>query len=100
MVRSVAPPGLNIFHTVGGRTASTQRVALGAEADGRLTAIVHTSLSRTGKVGGLAEQITEVSNNGYAAPNIHLSQRVVKLDLLSNTFMRAPGESIGSFALE
>jgi xanthine dehydrogenase YagR molybdenum-binding subunit len=89
-----------VYHTVGGRTASTQRVALGAQADGRLTAIVHTSVSRTGRVGGLPEQITEVSNNGYAAPNIYLSQRVVKLDLLSNTFMRAPGESIGSFALE
>jgi xanthine dehydrogenase YagR molybdenum-binding subunit len=89
-----------VYHTVGGRTASTQRVALGAEADGRLTAIVHTSVSRTGRVGGLPEQITEVSHHAYAAPNIHLRQRVVKLDLLSNTFMRAPGESIGSFALE
>jgi xanthine dehydrogenase YagR molybdenum-binding subunit len=89
-----------VYHTVGGRTASTQRVALGAKTDGRLTAIVHTSLSRTGNVGGLPEQITEVSHHAYAAPNIHLSQRVVKLDLLSNTFMRAPGESIGSFSLE
>jgi xanthine dehydrogenase YagR molybdenum-binding subunit len=36
----------------------------------------------------------------YAAPHIHLRQNVVKLDLLSNTFMRAPGEAIGNFALE
>ncbi|MGH3306461.1 MAG: xanthine dehydrogenase family protein molybdopterin-binding subunit [Nocardioides sp.] len=89
-----------VYHTVGGRTASRQRVALGAETDGRLTALVHTSVSRTGRVGGLAEQITEVSHHLYAAPNMQLRQHVVPLDLLSNTFMRAPGESIGNFALE
>ena len=89
-----------VYHTVGGRTASTQRVALGADADGRLTALIHTSLSRTGRVGGFPEQITEVSHHLYAAPNIQLSQERMQLDLLSNTFMRAPGESIGNFALE
>lgn len=89
-----------VYHTVGGRTVSKQRVALGAEPDGRLTALIHTSVSRTGRVGGMSEQITEVSHDLYAAPNISLHQRSVPLDLVSNTFMRAPGESIGNFALE
>ena len=96
----LALPREGVYHTVGGRTASIQRVALGAEADGRLTAIVHTSVSRTGRVGGMSEQITEVSHQLYAAPNIHSRQNGVQLDLLSNTFMRAPGEAIGNFALE
>ncbi|MEV0166445.1 xanthine dehydrogenase family protein molybdopterin-binding subunit [Nonomuraea fuscirosea] len=90
----------SVYHTVGGRTASTQRVALGAEADGRLTALIHTSVSRTGRTGGSGEQITAGSRHLYAAPNIHLQQNVVQLDLLANTFMRAPGESIGTFAME
>jgi xanthine dehydrogenase YagR molybdenum-binding subunit len=89
-----------VYHTVGGRTASTQRVALGADAQGRLTALIHTSVSRTARVGGLPEQITAVSRHLYAAPNIYLRQHLIQLDLLSNTFMRAPGESIGTFALE
>jgi xanthine dehydrogenase YagR molybdenum-binding subunit len=89
-----------VYHTVGGRTASTQRVALGAGTDGRLASIVHTSVSRTGYVGGMPERITEVSHEMYAAPNIHLQQSSMKLDLVSNTFMRAPGEAIGSFGLE
>ena len=89
-----------VYHTVGGRTASTQRVALGADEHGRLTALIHTSLSRTARVGGLPEPITAVSRHQYAAPNIYLRQHVIQLDLLSNTFMRAPGESIGTFALE
>jgi xanthine dehydrogenase YagR molybdenum-binding subunit len=48
----------------------------------------------------MPEQITGISRHLYAAPNIHLRQHVIQLDLLSNTFMRAPGESIGTFALE
>ena len=89
-----------VYHTVGGRTPSTQRVALGADAQGRLTAIVHTSVSRIARVGGLPEQVTTATHHLYAAPNIHLSHEVVELDLLTNTFMRAPGEAIGTFALE
>ncbi|MFC5824961.1 xanthine dehydrogenase family protein molybdopterin-binding subunit [Nonomuraea insulae] len=90
----------SVYHTVGGRTPSTQRVALGADAEGRLSALIHTSVSRTGRVGGMPENITGGSRHLYAAPNIHLRQSTVQLDLLSNTFMRAPGESIGTFALE
>ncbi|TDD38789.1 xanthine dehydrogenase family protein molybdopterin-binding subunit, partial [Nonomuraea terrae] len=86
-----------VYHTVGGRTPSTQRVALGAGRDGRLTALIHTSVARSG---GMPEQITSASHHLYAAQNIHLRQSLVRLDLLPPTAMRAPGESIGTFALE
>ncbi|MBF8189259.1 xanthine dehydrogenase family protein molybdopterin-binding subunit [Nonomuraea sp. K274] len=89
-----------VYHTVGGRTPSIQRVALGASADGRLTALIHTSVARTGRVGGNPEQITSASKHLYDSPNIHLAQSIVPLDLLPNTSMRAPGDSIGTFALE
>ncbi|XVV00483.1 xanthine dehydrogenase family protein molybdopterin-binding subunit [Actinosynnema sp. CA-248983] len=89
-----------VYRTVGGRTPSIQRVALGATGDGELTALVHTSTSRIGRVGGLPEQITEVTRHLYAAENMLLGQHLVQLDLLSNTFMRAPGAAIGTFALE
>ncbi|MFC4013281.1 xanthine dehydrogenase family protein molybdopterin-binding subunit [Nonomuraea purpurea] len=89
-----------VYHTVGGRTPSTQRVALGARADGTMTALIHTSVSRIGRVGGGPESITAASRHLYAAENIHLRQNIVELDLLPNTFMRAPGESIGTFGLE
>ena len=89
-----------VYRTVGGRTPSIQRVALGATRDGRLTALVHTSTSRIGRVGGIPEQITEQSRHSYAADTILTRQHLVQLDLLSNAFMRAPGAAIGSFALE
>jgi xanthine dehydrogenase YagR molybdenum-binding subunit len=89
-----------VYHTVGGRTPSTQRVALGADEDGRMTALIHTSVARTGRTGGGPEQITAASGHLYDAQNIRLRQSLVQLDLLANTYMRAPGESIGTFALE
>lgn len=90
----------SVYRTVGGRAPSTQRVALGAERDGKLISLIHTSVTRLGHVGGAGEQIVSMSNHAYDAANIHTQQHTVTLDVLSNTSMRAPGESIGSFALE
>jgi xanthine dehydrogenase YagR molybdenum-binding subunit len=89
-----------VYRTVGGRTPSIQRVALGADRDGKLTSLVHTSVTRTGKVGGPFEQVTSASQHLYASEHILARHDLVQLDLLSNTFMRAPGEAIGTFALE
>lgn len=89
-----------VYRTVGGRTPSTQRVALGADRDGQLTALIHTSVAQVSHVGGMAEQIVSQSRHLYDAENILVRQHQVTLDALANTSMRAPGESIGSFALE
>jgi xanthine dehydrogenase YagR molybdenum-binding subunit len=89
-----------VYRTVGGRTPSTQRVALGATADGRLTALIHTSVTQLGRTGGHPEQVVSQSRHLYAAENMLVEQRQVELDALANTSMRAPGESIGTYALE
>ncbi|TDV53878.1 xanthine dehydrogenase family protein molybdopterin-binding subunit [Actinophytocola oryzae] len=89
-----------VYRTVGGRTPSAQRVALGAGHDGRLTALIHTSVTQLGRVGGVEEQVVSQSRHLYDAENILVQQSQVTLDALSTTSMRAPGESIGSFALE
>jgi xanthine dehydrogenase YagR molybdenum-binding subunit len=89
-----------VYRTVGGRTPSTQRVALGSTTDGRLTSIVHTSVTQLGHVGGMEEQVVSSSRHLYAAENMLLRQHQVKLDVIANTSMRAPGESIGTYALE
>jgi xanthine dehydrogenase YagR molybdenum-binding subunit len=89
-----------VYRTVGGRSATAQRVALGAAADGRLTSLIHTSVARVGRVGGTPEQVTYQSRHLYDAQNILLQQNLVELDLIPNTFMRAPGEAVGTFAVE
>jgi xanthine dehydrogenase YagR molybdenum-binding subunit len=89
-----------VFRVVGGRTVSEQRVALGAGKDGKLTALLHTGLTATTTSGRYAEQCTFPARHLYGAPDLFIGQKIVYLDTVANTWMRAPGESIGTFALE
>jgi xanthine dehydrogenase YagR molybdenum-binding subunit len=88
------------FRMVGGRTISEQHVALGANRDGKLTALIHSGLTATTLSGRYAEQCTFPPRHLYAASNLGIGQKIVYLDTVANTWMRAPGESIGTFALE
>jgi xanthine dehydrogenase YagR molybdenum-binding subunit len=49
---------------------------------------------------GLAEQFTFPARHMYATETLKTDQQVVDMDMLANSFMRAPGESVGTFALE
>ncbi|HEY2383072.1 MAG TPA: xanthine dehydrogenase family protein molybdopterin-binding subunit [Terriglobia bacterium] len=89
-----------VFRMVGGRTLAEQQVGLGARKDGKLTALIHTGLTATTLSGRYAEQCTFPPRILYASPNFYIGQKVVYLDTVTNTWMRAPGESIGTFALE
>jgi len=89
-----------VFRIVGGRTIAEQRVALGATEDGHLKAIVHTGLTVTPTHARYAEQCTFPTRHLYDAESFHIEQRVVNLNMVANTWMRAPGESIGTFAME
>lgn len=89
-----------VFRLVGGRTPSEQRVALAADASGSLSALIHTGVTATSSTNDYPEQFSFPVRHLYAADNLLIGQRVVRLDTTPNTYMRAPGESIGSFALE
>ena len=89
-----------VYRTVGGRTPTRQRVAIGASASGRMEALIHEVTSRKGRVGGEADQVVACSLDLYDAATILAEQRIVELDLMPNTAMRAPGEAQGSFAVE
>ena len=89
-----------VYRLVGGRTPTVQRVALGAARDGTLAAVIHTGVAAMTAHNNCPEQFTFPARHLYAAKSFRLEQKVADLDMLANTFMRAPGESIGSFALE
>jgi xanthine dehydrogenase YagR molybdenum-binding subunit len=89
-----------VFRITGGRTLSEQRVALGANRDGTLAALIHTGITGVVSHNAFPEQFTFPSRHLYAAEHMLIQQRVVELDMVANTSMRAPGESIGTFALE
>jgi xanthine dehydrogenase YagR molybdenum-binding subunit len=89
-----------VYRLVGGRTNTEQRVAIGADDNGRFTALIHTGVSAMTPYNALAEQFTFPARHMYATETLKTDQQVVDMDMLSNSFMRAPGESVGTFALE
>jgi xanthine dehydrogenase YagR molybdenum-binding subunit len=89
------------FTVTGHRSTVAQTVALGARRDGTLVALKHEGFSSTGISGSTPENGPFTTGRVlYKTENMHISQKVVRLDLPSATFMRAPGECSGSFALE
>ncbi|MFI5931014.1 xanthine dehydrogenase family protein molybdopterin-binding subunit [Actinoplanes sp. NPDC051494] len=93
-------PRSALFSMVGYRTPTLQRLRLGAEPDGRLTAIGHESVEQTSRIYEYAEQTTVVTRHMYAAANRFTSHRLVRLDVPTPRWMRAPGEAPGMVGLE
>jgi xanthine dehydrogenase YagR molybdenum-binding subunit len=89
-----------MFTNVGHRAETEQRVAIGAAKDGTISSIIHTGISHTSILGEFVEPYTKTTPMMYATPNMSVSQDLVKLNKGLPTFMRAPGETPGMFALE
>ena len=89
-----------MFSVTGYRTPTIQRVRLGAGHDGRLTAIAHEVVEQTSTVKEFAEQTAVVTRMMYAAPNRRTRHRLAALDVPTPSWMRAPGECPGMYALE
>jgi xanthine dehydrogenase YagR molybdenum-binding subunit len=83
-----------VFRIIGGRTTTEQRVALGAKPDGTLAALIHSG------VAAMTTQFSFPARHLYAADTIKVAQQVADMDMVANTFMRGPGESVGTYALE
>ncbi|MFG1874422.1 xanthine dehydrogenase family protein molybdopterin-binding subunit [Sphaerisporangium sp. NPDC049003] len=89
-----------MFAVTGYRTPTVQRVRLGAEADGRLIAITHDAYEQSSTLTEFAEQSAVATRMMYAAPHRRTTHRLVRLDVPTPSWMRAPGEAPGMFALE
>ncbi|MET0403475.1 MAG: xanthine dehydrogenase family protein molybdopterin-binding subunit [Cystobacter sp.] len=88
------------FLLVGHRPRTEQAVTLAANAQGKLTALRHSGISECSERDTYTEDFSGVSNMLYACPNVATTQQVVRLSTGTPTFMRAPGEAPGTFALE
>ncbi|WP_255953726.1 xanthine dehydrogenase family protein molybdopterin-binding subunit [Streptomyces odontomachi] len=89
-----------MFSIVGYRSPTAQRIRLGADADGRLRALEHRSLSVTSTVHEFVEGASAPARVMYDADAHYTVNQVMQRDVPTPTFMRAPGEAPGSFALE
>ncbi|MFC5826380.1 xanthine dehydrogenase family protein molybdopterin-binding subunit [Nonomuraea insulae] len=89
-----------MFDVTGYRTPTIQRLRLGADSDGRLTALEHVAYEQSSTLVEFAEQTTTPTRIMYASPALSTAHRLVRLDVATPSWMRAPGECPGMYALE
>jgi xanthine dehydrogenase YagR molybdenum-binding subunit len=89
-----------MFALAGYRSPTIQRVQLGAQRDGQLTAIAHDIVEQTATIHEFADPTAVPTRVMYAAPNRRTTHRLARLDVPATAWMRAPGECPGMFALE
>ncbi len=89
-----------MYGGTGYRPRTAQRVALGADRDGRLVAIRHEGVAETSTYEQYAENLLGATRFLYACPNVTTRYRLARMSVNAPTPMRAPGEVSGVFALE
>ncbi|MFB7087755.1 xanthine dehydrogenase family protein molybdopterin-binding subunit [Streptomyces sp. NPDC056296] len=97
---TVALPRRYLPAVVGHRAPTLHRLRLGADAGGRFTSLVHEVTTHTSRVKEFVEQAAVPARVMYAAPALRTLHRVARLDVPTPSWMRAPGECPGMYALE
>ena len=90
----------DMFGGNGYRPRTEQHLRIGADSSGRLLALAHDVRSQASRFDNFIENSAVISRMLYAVPNQLTTHRGVRYDVATPTYMRAPGESSGSFALE
>jgi xanthine dehydrogenase YagR molybdenum-binding subunit len=89
-----------MFGPVGHRAPTRQTLRMGADTDGKLTALDHRTKTTSSTFDDFFEPAADISHTLYASPAIATSHEAVRVDTGTPLFMRAPGEATGSIALE
>ncbi|WP_405959588.1 xanthine dehydrogenase family protein molybdopterin-binding subunit [Streptomyces sp. NBC_00024] len=87
------------FH-VGYRPTYEYRVRMGSDRRGRVTAMIHDLRSETSRYETHGEPILSLGQMLYDTPNVRMTQQSVPLDVNTPTWMRGPGYSTASYAVE
>jgi xanthine dehydrogenase YagR molybdenum-binding subunit len=93
-------PRDQMFGMVGHRAPTRQKLRIGSDAEGHLTALEHHTHTASSTYDDFYESAAEIAHVLYASPAIATGHTAVRLDTGTPTFMRAPGEAPGSLALE
>ena len=89
-----------MYGPVGHRGATWQKLRMGMDEDGRLTALHHQAIASTSSFDEFLEPAANASLPLYASPAILVEHKALRLDIGTPGPMRAPGEASGSAALE
>ncbi|CAN5579205.1 xanthine dehydrogenase family protein molybdopterin-binding subunit [soil metagenome] len=94
-------PRKAMFTGTGHRTPTRQTISLAATSNGKLQAIQHVTYTLTSPVGEYVEACGARSTGVmYASKTLRVDETVFPVNVATPTFMRAPGECPGVYALE
>ncbi|MFJ5118063.1 xanthine dehydrogenase family protein molybdopterin-binding subunit [Kitasatospora sp. NPDC088548] len=96
----LALPRAHLTALTGHRAPTLHRIRLGATDHGELTALAHEVTTRSSTVQEFVEQAAVPARIMYTSPHSRTTHRVVRQDVPTPSWMRAPGEAPGMFALE
>jgi xanthine dehydrogenase YagR molybdenum-binding subunit len=89
-----------MYGPVGHRAPTRQTLRVGADQDGKLIAIDHHTKTMSSTFDDFFEAASNASHTPYASLAIATSHEVIRADIGTPMFMRAPGEATGSITLE
>ncbi|MBU4612747.1 xanthine dehydrogenase family protein molybdopterin-binding subunit [Achromobacter sp. GG226] len=89
-----------MFHNVGHRPRTQQRVRLSADRDGRLTSLRQDYVVQNARRDEYQEDCGEATAYLYSTPNLRVTWGAAKRDVGSPTSMRGPGAVPGLYAIE
>jgi len=89
-----------MFGPAGCRSATHQAILMGAEQDGKLDALRNETVTHTSTFDEFTETATLPTRMLYSVPNNATVQKLIKSDIGTPSYTRAPGEAPGTFALE
>ena len=89
-----------MFGPVGCRTETRQTISAGASKDGTLTALTNNVMTHTSTMDEFTEPASLPTRMLYSAANNSTEQRLVRSDIGTPSYTRAPGEAPGTLALE
>lgn len=89
-----------VLTDIGHRSETVQRIELGAQSDGTITAMRHHVTSHTSLNDEFPEPASVSSRMLYNTQTYGTAHDLVRLNVVKPSWMRAPGEAPGQFALE
>lgn len=89
-----------MYSGIGYRPTSRQRMAIGADPSGRLSAMIHEGHTETARYGQYEDGLVGNPRFLYRVADMRSTYRVAPLDVNLPTYMRGPGAVTGTFALE
>jgi len=96
----VALPRRQVAYMVHHRSDTVQRIRIGADAQGRIAAMAHDSVVHQNDQGAFLEPVPFGTLPLYAGAARRFTTGLVRVDLPETGAVRAPGEAVGTFAVE